>query len=844
MAAKCAAPPQKKKSTNAKSPPPPPIEKGSRMGEVLGVLLAGFGVWGFFLAVSGAANGMTALMRGLGGELNFLLPLIMIWAGILVIFSGKFQKNVGRIALIAAMFLMIFSAFQLFAMEETIQRTMIRNFANFVAQSYQLGLGGGALGALIAVPLYLAFDVWGGLILLIVLMVAGLTMLRIISLRTIGMKASDFVRESYDDYKKHRAERAALNADRIEVRRSTRPDARDDSLFIETITPVAAPPPNGKSGKSEIYEIPAHLRRKKKAEALNEVAEVPKEAPTVPPVIPGADENTFELPEYAWSVETTSGGSEDDAPPFDPDPNPAPAPPKRKPRAPKPVMGEPSEIPFRMDGSPLITPQKDDLFAGDFTNYQYPPVDLLARGKPINTGDMRRGDLEKKLRLEETLRSFGITATVNAIAHGPAVTRFELSPAPGIKVSRITALADDIALNLEAYTVRIEAPIPGKAAVGVEVPNDNVEIVPLRDVLESETARAHPSRLAVALGKDNAGKYIIADLAKMPHVLIAGATGSGKSVCINCIICSILYRATPEEVRLIMIDPKVVELNGYNGIPHLLVPVVTDPKKAAGALSWAVAEMTERYRKFAERGARDLKGYNLSCGAEEKPMPQIVIIIDELADLMMVTPGEVEDSICRLAQLARAAGIHLVIATQRPSVNVITGVIKANIPSRIAFNVASQVDSRTILDFGGAEKLLGRGDMLFAPSGTNKPQRVQGAWVSDEELHDIVEFIKDRHETEYNEEVIEHLNNQPEAESESGGPDEEVDELLEQAIEMAVESGQASISMLQRRLRVGYPKAGRLIDEMAARGIISQAEGSKPREVLITREQFMMLYKK
>jgi S-DNA-T family DNA segregation ATPase FtsK/SpoIIIE len=374
------------------------------------------------------------------------------------------------------------------------------------------------------------------------------------------------------------------------------------------------------------------------------------------------------------------------------------------------------------------------------------------------------------------------------------------------------------------------------------VPNDTIEVVPLRDVLESSEARKHPSRLAVALGRDNGGRYIVSDLAKMPHVLIAGATGSGKSVCINCIICSILYRATPDEVRLIMIDPKVVELSSYNGIPHLLVPVVTDPKKAASALDWAVAEMSGRYKKFAELGVRDMKGYNLHRPEDEPAMPQIVIIIDELADLMMVAPGEVEDSICRLAQLARAAGIHLVIATQRPSVNVITDVIKANIPSRIAFTVASQVDSRTILDVGGAEKLLGRGDMLFAPAGASKPARVQGAWVSDDEVNDIVSYIKVRHETTYDEEVIEHLANAAMSDAEKDDVKEAYDDLLPQAVEMVIEAGQASTSMIQRRLRVGYARAGRLIDEMEKRGIVGPADGAKPRSVLISREQFKLLF--
>ncbi|MBR3504703.1 MAG: DNA translocase FtsK [Clostridia bacterium] len=502
----------------------------------------------------------------------------------------------------------------------------------------------------------------------------------------------------------------------------------------------------------------------------------------------------------------------------------------------------------RLDHTPIVPLKKDkshDL-SPTGAEYNYPPVDLLALPRPAQIKNAQDRDQEKAAKLEDTLHSFGINATLVDIAHGPAVTRFELAPAPGVKVSRITALADDIALNLAATSVRIEAPIPGKAAVGVEIPNDVVETVPLREVLESPEARKNASRLAAAMGKDNGGRYIIGDIAKMPHVLIAGATGSGKSVCINCIVCSILYRATPDEVRLIMIDPKVVELSVYNGIPHLLQPVVTDPKKAAGALHWAVAEMTDRYKKFAEKGVRDIKGYNKACASDGGAMmPQIVIIIDELADLMMVAPGEVEDAICRLAQLARAAGIHLVIATQRPSVNVITGVIKANIPARIAFTVSSYVDSRTILDVGGAEKLLGRGDMLFAPAGANKMQRVQGAWVSDEEIHAIVEYIKSRHEPEYNSDLLNYMDNRGDGEeAEEEGDDHESDKLLPQALEIAINAGQVSISMLQRKLSIGYARAGRLVDEMANRGYVSQAEGSKPRAVIITREEFAQIFGK
>ena len=479
--------------------------------------------------------------------------------------------------------------------------------------------------------------------------------------------------------------------------------------------------------------------------------------------------------------------------------------------------------------------------ADDEEAYNYPPIDLLSESDRI-TENHREADMEKARLLEETLQQFGISTTLTGIAHGPAVTRFELAPAPGVKVSRITSLADDIAMHLAAMSVRIEAPIPGKAAVGVEIPNEKVEMVRLRDVLESAEARKSPSKIAVGLGKDNSGRYIVADIAKMPHVLIAGQTGSGKSVCINSIITSILYRAAPDEVRMILIDPKVVELSIYNDIPHLICPVVTDCKKAASALEWAVAEMSTRYKRFAERGVRDIKGYNKALEDGEKPMPQIVIIIDELADLMMVAPGEVEDSICRLAQLARAAGMHLVIATQRPSVNVITGIIKANIPTRIAFSVSSQVDSRTMIDHGGAEKLLGNGDMLFVPSGINKPMRVQGAWVSDEEVHAVVDYIKQRSNTDYDEDMIEQMENATRSDAEKEEAADEYDPRLPEAVEIVVEAGQASVSMLQRRMRVGYARAGRLIDEMQRRGIVSEADGAKPRTVLITREQMNELF--
>lgn len=525
--------------------------------------------------------------------------------------------------------------------------------------------------------------------------------------------------------------------------------------------------------------------------------------------------------------------------------------------------------------------------------YLKPPITLLKPTPFTNEGDIATELNQNGSMLIETLASFGVKASIVNICRGPAVTRYELQPAAGVKISKITNLADDIAMNLAAVGVRIEAPIPGKAAVGVEVANKVVSIVKMRELIESPEFNNAKSKLTVVLGRDIEGNITIADLAKMPHLLIAGSTGSGKSVCINSMLISLIYKSTPEEVKLLMIDPKVVELGVYNGIPHLLVPVVTDPRKAAGALNWAVNHMLERYKLFAENNVRDIRGYNAlvertnaeidkeetKIGDDEnsdefempqtpeerqimdaaisetensgkppkkeklKKLEQIVIIIDELADLMMAAPNDVENAICRLAQMARAAGMHLVIATQRPSVDVITGIIKANIPSRIAFAVKSQIDSRTILDSGGADKLLGRGDMLFAPIGASKPKRVQGCFVDDEEVENVVEFIKNNRACEYDESIAQEIENNSITENNSSkaiaDEDSDQDPMLEEAIKCVVEAGQASTSLLQRRLRLGYARAGRLIDEMETMGIVGPHEGSKPRQVLLTQQQYM-----
>ncbi|MDE6882022.1 MAG: DNA translocase FtsK [Lachnospiraceae bacterium] len=484
--------------------------------------------------------------------------------------------------------------------------------------------------------------------------------------------------------------------------------------------------------------------------------------------------------------------------------------------------------------------------------YQFPSYNLLIKAKNKNNGDSARELKETALHLQKTLETFGVKVTITDISQGPSVTRYELQPEQGVKVSKIVGLADDIKLNLAATDIRIEAPIPGKAAVGIEVPNKENTAVSFRELVESKEFREFPSNLAFAVGKDIGGKIVVTDIAKMPHMLIAGATGSGKSVCINTIIMGILYKAKPEDVKMIMIDPKVVELSVYNGIPHLLIPVVTDPKKAAGALHWGVAEMTDRYKKFADYNVRDLKGYNQKAenlqkaGDPEAPskLPQILIIVDELADLMMVSPGEVEESICRLAQLARACGIHLIIATQRPSVDVITGLIKANMPSRAAFAVSSGVDSRTILDMVGAEKLLGKGDMLFYPQGYPKPARMQGAFVSDKEVSDVVDFLKNQVignvYSDDIEEKIQNIGSGTAASGSAGNGDggSEYDQYFAEAGRFIIDKDKASIGMLQRVFKIGFNRAARIMDQLSEAGVVGEEEGTKPRKVLMTAEEF------
>ena len=561
-------------------------------------------------------------------------------------------------------------------------------------------------------------------------------------------------------------------------------------------------------------------------------------------VIPDTGEDVTESPaEMTWE-EAAPVHSDADAPPVPPEEEPAPS---------------------REQIHAQVQQEIADAMEAPVSEYQYPPVELLQAAPKASGAGVRAELKDSAERLVDTLSSFGIDVQIINIVRGPSVTRFEIQLERGVKFSRITALSDDIALSLGADTVRI-APIPDKLAVGIEVPNKTVQMVALRDVIGSRAFEKSKANLSVALGKDITGTAQVIDLAKMPHLLIAGTTGSGKSVCINSILISLLYKSSPEDVRLIMIDPKMVELGNYNGIPHLLIPVVTDPKKASGALSWAVSEMERRYALFAATGVRGLEDYNqivrqqleqqaqepeIQIDGEESPapsrrlevLPQIVIVIDELADLMMVAAKEVETSICRIAQKARAAGMHLVVATQRPSTDVITGLMKSNIPSRIAFAVASQVESRIILDTTGAEKLIGKGDMLYSPISLNKPLRIQGCFVSTEEIERVISHVKQTGNVEYSQEVINHIERQAEADSSGDGLHgaEDEDELLPEAITIVVESGQASVSMLQRRLKLGYARAARLVDQMEQRGIVGPFEGSKPRKVLLSREDWMQM---
>ena len=747
--------------------------------QLTSVVLFGLGV--FFAAVvyipgENFWNVMQNFFFGIFGVFTYIFPLFLIIIAVLCALDKLNARILLRTRLSFIVGVLVLSAVDIFTADKP-----LLPFFKHLGEAYKDGAGsGGFIGALIGHPISAAFGRTGAAITVIILIFVLLMIITgttLIALFKSIAKPVKKIEESAQAAYKERAER------------KINPDI--DLPVDDAITPVR---------EKITTQTIAEKKKKLISSYLDE--DIPDEEITEESSV-GIDTAISAAKKEATADDSTENSSEK-------------------------IPDEEIEIKMEQE------------------SYKFPPIELLKADVSGNSALAERELEQTAERLVKSLQSFGVETRVVDISRGPTVTRFELQPSAGVKISKITNLADDIALNLATAGVRIEAPIPNKAAVGIEVPNKASNVVHIRDILESSAFTGSKSKLTIALGKDIGGNAIVGDISKMPHGLIAGATGSGKSVCINSIIMSILYKARPDEVKLIMIDPKVVELGIYNGIPHLLVPVVTNPRKAASTLGWAVSEMEKRYQMFAASNVRDLDGYNKLAEQNEEmvKMPRVVIIIDELADLMMTAPKEVEDSINRIAAKARAAGMHLIIATQRPSVDVVTGVIKANIPTRVAFAVSSQVDSRTILDIAGAEKLLGRGDMLFNPIGSNKPSRVQGCYVGDDEVEAVVDFVKKGQSSEYDQEVIDEIERQAALDKKdknisSNDGDDDSDPMFNSAVEVAVENGQISTSMLQRKLKLGYARAARIIDQMHERGIVGPFEGSKPRQVLITAEEWL-----
>jgi len=797
--------------------------------EIAGVALIALGLF-LGICVYVKATGLvgiavTDILFGLCGMFSYVLPVALLAGGIVLIAISAAKPRKGRTSLILLGIWVLLAFLHVLIRPIIAQVTVIDYIKDAWTVAVASHQGGGILGGLMCYPLILLFGEAGTYIFLIAAFLIDLLFVTKISIARAGQKVKTKVQDTLHSAAEKRAQKQKLYTEQIDApakpgtKRAQKQPARkrpaqeqDDPLdFIPLSGPIerAKKRPAKKETLPQDDEIPLW-----KAPAGTPPTEpVPMDVEPIEAIpIPSEMENEFvPVPDIT-----------NDFTPIDP-PEPV-QPPWEEPKKTEPDdPDEPGE-------EPVILPPPP---------YTPPPFSLLNPSR-ISYGSSESPAQKAKL-LVETLESFHVSARVIHVSVGPVITRFELQPAPGVRVNRITALSDDIALALAAPRVRIEAPIPGKAAVGIEIPNKDTATVVLRDIVESREFQSAKSPISLALGKDIAGKVIVADLHKMPHMLIAGSTGSGKSVCINDLIISMVYKASPSDLRMILIDPKVVELSAFSVLPHLLIPVVTDPKKAAGALKWAVNEMVQRYQKFSKIGARDLARYNELQQNPQDRLPKIVIIIDELADLMMVAPDEVEDNICRIAQLGRASGLHLIIATQRPSADVITGLIKANVPSRCAFAVASAIDSRIILDCSGAEKLLGRGDMLFHANGAGKPVRVQGAFVSDEEVERIVEFFKGQQAPQqFDEQAIENMSHMQAPPTMGEGKQD--DELLPEAVRIVLDSGQASISMIQRRLRVGYARAARLVDIMEQKGFVSGFEGSKPRKVLITREQYASLF--
>ena len=765
-------------------------------------------------------NVISSFFFGIVGIVAYVLPIVFIWL-LLFIISNKENKIAWLKGLAAILAVVFFTTLIEVALHSDQPVTLVQAFQN----GFERKEGGGMIGAAFSGLFLMAFGVIGSY----VVSIAGI----LISALLVTEKALFSLLSKKS--KQVRTEQMANREEKIqkkEQRQLEREQEREQERLRRMDQKVSG------------VALDTKIGQRKSGPSVDEMAEINFSGN----VIFDESDETLDLKQIQ-NIESTLSKSKPSV--------------SDKTIVTEVIQTKPVPVVPAEPVEPVIVEEKEEELAIVMNtackqpddHYSFPPVRLLKKGSGNKQGESSKTLKDTAAKLEQTLKNFGVNVTITDVSCGPSVTRYELQPEQGVKVSKIVSLADDIKLNLAAADVRIEAPIPGKAAVGIEVPNKENVTVMLRDLIESDAFANHKSKIAFPAGKDIGGNVIVSDIGKMPHVLIAGATGSGKSVCINTIIMSILYKAKPSEVKLIMIDPKVVELSVYNGIPHLMIPVVTDPKKAAGALHWAVAEMTDRYQKFAQANVRDLAGYNdkiqknLDQGIipADGKMPQIVIIVDELADLMMVAPGDVEDAICRLAQLARAAGIHLILATQRPSVNVITGLIKANMPSRVAFAVSSGVDSRTILDMNGAEKLLGKGDMLFYPQGYQKPLRVQGAFVSDEEVANVVQFLTQQNpETTYNPEIEQKMNGITIGKSTSitSGTDETEDDrdrYFEEAGRLLIEKERGSIGMLQRVFKIGFNRAARIMDQLQEAGVVGPEEGTKPRKILLTMEEFQEL---
>ncbi|MEG1848122.1 MAG: DNA translocase FtsK [Lachnospiraceae bacterium] len=780
------------------------------------LFLCNFGIIGT------VGNYISSFLFGLFGLTAYIVPILIFVA---VAFGMSNRGNyIASMKLIAGvvLFLLIGIVCELFSTNLSAENHTY-NIVELYGISSTQKLGGGIVGGSLAYLLYHFLDMVGTVLVVLVLGIACIVAITERSFLGSVKKGSQKVYESAREDAEHRRELAEHRRELAECKREEQEDSKNQ-IEEEEIQKKNCRPRREKKITGVMLDTAMIKQEKEKQHSQDMHEIILRNIAENQEVI--ASQETFDFDKiHITGIDTKPE-------------------PESKPESKPEVIPMTESVKPQKSLQPVVSAESIKIPK----KYNFPPIALLAKGEHKNSNEGAKQLKETAMRLQQTLNNFGVRVTITDISQGPAVTRYELQPEQGVKVSKIVSLSDDIKLNLAATDIRIEAPIPGKAAIGIEVPNKENSAVALRELLESSEYKSFPSKLTFAVGKDIAGKTVVSDIAKMPHMLIAGATGSGKSVCINTLIMSILYKAHPDDVKMIMVDPKVVELSVYNGIPHLLIPVVTDPKKAAAALHWGVAEMTDRYKKFADYNVRDLKGFNKkiegmkSNGEEEIPqkMPQIVIIVDELADLMMVAPGEVEESICRLAQLARAAGIHLIIATQRPSVDVITGLIKANMPSRVAFAVSSGVDSRTILDMNGAEKLLGKGDMLFYPQGYAKPARIQGAFVSDKEVSDVVEYLRNQAIGNiYSEDVEEKIATLGTSSGSAAGNNaDERDAYFVEAGQFIIEKEKASIGMLQRVFKIGFNRAARIMDQLAEAGVVGEEEGTKPRKVLMSMEQF------